>query len=553
MSTLQVDRVETPRKTRPYGLLAAGVVVLATVLVTGLAALNGDVTYALGGIETAGAGGVSIWDVFIARPIAYRLLMGALDLTGDAPSWIADRVIRAEADLLIVAVAVLLFLGLRRHLDKWPAAGIAFTVGFALIVSPPWHFLEPDWVAALAAVAAVGASLAPRRLWLGALLGGFFVVLVVAVKLATAPIALLALIAVALFSLRRALWVAGAAAVLAVIWYLVTKQFLPWEWLWFKDQAELVDDSPIHHGLRRIDFHWLRYGLGDTTILSPIVATAPAAFAALIQRQSGARLRWLGAAIAVVATGLSLASAYGQGEFFMYHYAVVPVLAAAVWGGAFALVPAARVPLLATTLVLAAASFVLLRQDGDWRHDHVGLVASSYLLAAAIAAVVVWTVTARSVPWSLGAVVLSVALLPPVLIGAPLSFSMYNYKNPVSRPANAQYEALSDRIGPDTPVLYLAFGSINYGIGNPTTCRYPSPQWLQRGTLFARVREFRSYDDNLKCLTEDRTARYLIVQPTWFNLAKAPPEVQGLIDGRFDCSDAARVQAPANLIVCPAR
>ena len=51
-------------------------------------------TYALGGIETAGRGGVSVWDVFVARPAAYRLLMVWLDLpVPDGASLVVARIL----------------------------------------------------------------------------------------------------------------------------------------------------------------------------------------------------------------------------------------------------------------------------------------------------------------------------------------------------------------------------------------------------------------------------------------------------------------------------
>ena len=68
-----------------------------------------------------------------------------------------------------------------------------------------------------------------------------------------------------------------------------------------------------------------------------------------------------------------------------------------------------------------------------------------------------------------------------------------------------------------------------------------------------RMRERPSYDDNLRCLTEDSNARYLIVHNGWFNLARSAPDVRALIDERFDCSPAARIPAPRPLLVCPAR
>ncbi|MEU4236322.1 hypothetical protein [Actinoplanes sp. NPDC026619] len=553
MSTLEAETPAPVRKARPWGAIVAGVAALAAAALTGLASLNGDVTYALGGMETAGRGGVSVWDVFVARPLAYRLLLDGLDFTGGHPMALTHRLIRAETDLLIVVVAVLLFVGLRRHLDRRAAAGIAVATGLALVIAPPWHFLEPDWMAALAAVVAVGAALAPRRFWLGALLGGAGAVLVIALKLATVPIALLALLAIAVLDRRRAIWATVATGVLAVVWYLTTKHFLPWEWIWLTDQANLVADSPIHHGLRFSDFRELWHGLGDVAVLSPVVAAAPPAFAALIRRVPTTRGRLLGAAVAVVASGLSVASAYGQAEFYMYHYAIVPVLAAAVWGAAFALCPGARLPLAASTLLLAAMSFVALRRPAGWRLAHFELVENAYLLVAVLAVLVVWFRPAGSAPWPVGVLALTVALVPPVLLGAPYAFSTYDYQISAARPNATGYARTSERIGRDTPVLYLSFGAINHVMGNPTTCRYPSPQWLQRGTWLARVREYQSYADNLACLTSDQQARYLIVQNDWFKLDKAPADVKELLDARFDCSPAARLPHTGNLTVCPAR
>ncbi|WP_250008737.1 hypothetical protein [Actinoplanes sp. M2I2] len=535
------------------GIVLAGLAAVAAVAMSLWSAMNNDVTYALGGIETAGKGGVSIWDVFIARPLAYRLLMGLLDLpvVDGVSLFTAHIVTRLGADLLVVAVAVVLFLGLRRVLNARAAVLVAAATGLSLIIAPPWHFLEPDWVAALVAVLAVGAAFAPRRLWLGAVLGGFGAFLAVAVKLATFPLALLALLLVATLDRRRAGWAAAATAGFTVVWYVATKHFLPWETLWLNDQANLVANSPIHHGIRWHDIHRLLIGLGDVTVLSPVVAVAPAAAVALVRRVEAGRPRWIAAAMAVIAAGLPLASAYGQGEFFMYHFAAVPVLAVGVWATAFALCPAARMPLLVSTVIVAAASFVLLRRPPEWRHDHVTVVALAFAVVAVIAAVLTWANhgrAARPAPTTAGALAMVLATLP----NAPLAFSGYNYALGNERPAGAGYPALRERIGPDTPVLYLTFGSVNYLLGNPTSCRYPSPQWLQRGTYVRPVRSTRSYADNVRCLTDDR-ARYLVWQPSWFSQTKSSAEVRTTLHNRFDCSLEARVPAPKGIVVCPAR
>ncbi|MFF5290269.1 hypothetical protein [Paractinoplanes globisporus] len=546
---------------RAAGTAIAAVAALGAAVLAVRSNLNGDVTYALGGLETAGKGGVSVWDIFIARPLAYKLLITGLDkgrflLVGDTSLNTEHLAIRLETYGLIVVVVVVFFFGLRRVAGVAAAAGIAVATGLALIASPPWHFLEPDWVAPLLAVLAVGAACVPKRPWLGGLLGGVATMLVVAVKLATFPVALLTLLMIAVFSRRRAAWTSLSTMVCVALWYVLTKHLLPWEWTWLRDQANLVHNSPIHHGIRAADLEKLRLAVGDVLVLSPFVVLAPAAAAALVRRLPAGRKQWLGVAVALVAGLLSVLSAYGQGEFFMYHFAVVPVLAAGVWGAAFALCPRFRLPLAGATVLVTVASLVLLRQPAHWRHLHSSKVAFAYEVTALLLAVAAWHLAGRgrfTPPWSSGVVALSLALVPAVLPGAPYAFGTYDYRVHNRSSRDAALIALGKRLGPDTPVLYLTFGTINHALGNPTSCRYPSPQWLQRSTMYAFVRDFPSYRDNLRCLTDDGDARYLIIHTGWFDLAKASPEVQRLIGERFDCSPAARLPAPEPLEVCPAR
>jgi len=543
---------------RTVGVATAALAAVAAIVVASLADLNGDVRYALGCLETAGRGGVSVWDIFISRPLAYKLLMAALDkgrilLVGESPGNTANLTIRIETYILVVAVIAVLFLGVRRVAGRPAAFGIAGATGLALIVAPPWHFLEPDWVAALAAVLAVGAACAPRRPWVGALLAGPAAMLVAAVKLSTFPIALIALLVIAVLDRRRAAWTALSTAVCVALWYLLTKHFQPWEWTWLSDLAYLVHSAP--QGIHIADLRKLRFAIGDAAVLTPIIVLAPAAAAALIRRETGRR-RWAGVAAAVVAFGLSLAPAYGQAEWFNYHFASTAVLSAAVCGAAFALCPGFRLPLAAATVLVTGVSLVLLRQPAAWRLAHSGRVVWAYEILAVVLAVAAWFLAGRtrlSLPWSAGVVAISFALLPPVLPGDPYAFSSYDYTIPVGRSVDAALADLGKRLGPDTPVLYLTYGSLNHGMGNPTTCRYPSPLWLQRGALLPRMRTRPSYADNLRCLTEDSNARYLIVHNGWFSIARSAPDVQALINERFDCSPAALIPAPPPLTVCPAR
>ncbi|MCO8273861.1 hypothetical protein M1L60_25005 [Actinoplanes sp. TRM 88003] len=543
---------------RTVGAATAVLAALAAVAMASWPNLNGDVRYALGTYETAGRGGVSIWDMFVSRPLAYKLFMAAIDegrilLVGDIASNRANLVIRIETYVLILAVVALLFLGVRRIAGRPAAAGIAAATGLALMVSPPWHFLEPDWVAALLAVLAVAVACTPRRAWLGALLAGPVAMLVVAVKLSTFPVALIALLVIGVFDRRRALWTTLSTLVWVGIWYLLITEYQPWEWTWMGDLAHLVHEEP-----QRI--YWdevvkLRTAIGDVMVLNPVVALAPAAAAVLIRRESGGR-RWAGLAVAVVGFAISLAPAYGQGEFFMYHFASTVVLSAGVCGAAYALCPGFRWPVVVAGLLATGVSLVLLRQPADWRLAESLPVTWAYEIFAFVFAVIAWFVAGRlkvSLPWFVGVVALCVAQLPPVLPGNPYSFSTYNYTIPVGRSSDAPLVELGRRLGADTPVLYLSYGTVNHAMGNPTSCRYPSPIWLQRGALLMRMREVPSYDDNLRCLTEPSDARYLIVQNNWYIMPRTAPDVKALINERFDCSPAAQIPAPEPLTVCPAR
>jgi hypothetical protein len=562
MSTLQREATAARRAVGPAAVVVSSVAAVAVVVLALRSNVNGDVTYALGGLETAGKGGVSVWDVFIARPVAYKLMIAALDgarrlLVGDTSLSTEHLVLRLETYLVILGVAVVLFLGVRRVAGRAAAAGTATATGLALVVAPPWHFLEPDWVAPLCGVLAVGAAVLSRRLWPGVLLGGFATMLVVAVKLATFPVALLALLIVAVLDRRRAAWTTLSAAVFVALWYLATRNLLPWEWTWLRDQANLVHNSPIHHGLRLTDLRRLFIAVGDVAVLSPLVVLAPAAATALIRRLPAGRPQWLGVTVALAAGLLSVLSAYGQGEFYMYHFAAVPVLAAGVCGAAFTLVPSLRLPLAGATLAVTVLSLALLRLPAGWRHTHAGKVAIAYALIGLGLAALTWFLAGRStpaLPWAAGVVALSVALAPAVLPGDPYAFGTYNY-NVYNRPAgDAKYVDLSKRLGRDTPVLYLTFGTFNHALGNPTSCRYPSPQWLQRANYFERVETFPSYQDNLRCLTDPgHQYRYVVIHTGWFDVKSASPQLQAILDQRFDCSPAARVPAPAPLVVCPAR
>ena len=76
---------------------------------------------------------------------------------------------------------------------------------------------------------------------------------------------------------------------------------------------------------------------------------------------------------------------------------------------------------------------------------------------------------------------------------------------------------MSAAIGRDTPVTYLAYGTVNYYMRNPTECRYPSALWLLVGTGTA------SAAANRACLD---TGGWIVVQPSWFGVVDCEERIE---------------------------
>lgn len=557
---------------RWWRVLALAVPVLAVAVATRGLQLNGDVHYVLGGLRTAelgGAGGAA--DIFVARPLAYRLLIDLLDggralITDDGTSMLTQRIIRAEAIVLVGLVGLLVYAGLRRHLRRNSAMLIAYAVGVTFAFAPPFHFLEPDWAGALAATAAVGAALAPRWTGLGVAAGGVLLWLAVAMKVATAPYALIAIGVIAVFAWRRAALAWAVAMALVVCWTFVTSAFMPWETMWLNDMIDLVHTSPLYHGLVWEDIELLTHGVVNAAVISPIVVLLPASLVVLIRSCRGPWRRLLATVASICAVALAVGPAYGQGEWFQYHFAGLPVLAAGCWAAALTVTRSALVRwiLVLTALAAGVASVMLLPEPVAWRHEHYGDVAWSYVAAGfgcALVVAAVWTRSARPGGAKLlGATAICLSAMVGGLPAGAFAFDGFNAAS-INRngtagldSARAQYARLHAIIGKDTPVLYLTYGAENYLMGNPTACRYPSPQWLQRGTVWPYVRDFPSYHDNARCITEDTTARYLVVSESWFRLRLLEPRLRTPLLARFDCSPARQIRfGRPHIYVCPLR
>jgi hypothetical protein len=122
--------------------------------------------------------------------------------------------------------------------------------------------------------------------------------------------------------------------------------------------------------------------------------------------------------------------------------------------------------------------------------------------------------------------------------------------NEAARDASiAAARTIRNRIGGDTPVTYLAFGSTTYFLSNPTSCRYPSPVFLQRSRIPGEQEETRSWRETLACVS-DHPGEWLVWDTTWFVTKGLAPEVLSAITARFDCG---RAIVSGKVRLCPRR
>lgn len=561
---------------------------LAVVTVFSLAnRLNGDVMYALGGLRTAAAGGNNVVTTFVARPLAYRVVLDGLDrvraatggLAGSAPSLHSQIVIRVTTYVLLAVVCWLLWVGLRRHVDHVAAGSTAVAVFGSLLLAPPWHFLEPDWLAVPTAVLAVALALAPRNAYVGAVLSAIAIALTIAIKIATFPLAIGALILIFLVDRRRGWLAAVAGALASVIWLVVFRFITGWEWQWFQDQSSLLHDAPAHDPFKLEFIKTLARTVRDTMLVSPLTFLAIPAAVVLVLHAPSVRRRVEVAVAVVLLFGMAIAPGYAQGEWFMYHFAPVPVLCAAAVGAAFGLRRSARLPLIVLGVFFGLAGYWALHQSYAWRRAHVGVVFDVFLAVALVAAAalaflqlrsrgadIVGEISASAVRLPVvsipmvgaAGVALAATLAPPVLNAAPYAFSLYNARAyaTTSWTWTDNYARFRNQIGSTTPVMYFAYGTVDYSLNNPTACRYPSPQWLQRAAVMPESVGTKSYLDNLKCLTVDTqtgNAKWLIWQQNWFPVSHAPQAVKDYVTRTFDCSPSKRVVIGQPVIACPRR
>lgn len=204
---------------------------LALSLLTVSAPLDGDIRYEIGAQTTSPA---SPAGTFTHRPLMYRLILSGLiplaDQLSDGLIWF-ERVMRLAALALAFLAGLLLWAGLRR---RWPAiaAALGLTVTAALVLIGPATVLEPEWLAVVATVAAVGVALAlPSRPPFGvlsAVLGGLLLAVAAAIKVVTLPIAVIGLVALLLVDRRRCAMATVAALLGGLVWIGAVALAAPW-------------------------------------------------------------------------------------------------------------------------------------------------------------------------------------------------------------------------------------------------------------------------------------------------------------------------------------
>ncbi|MBD0737854.1 hypothetical protein [Streptomyces sp. CBMA29] len=559
------------RTTAPYPLpvrLAAALLGLAAVAAMCWSGLNHDVRYVLGGMRASGRGGIPASGTFVHRPLAYRWPLSWLDHLTAGPVAVREASIRLL--VIVVAAAVVWWLrqGLARHLPRREANAVAGAVGLALLFAPAWDFLQPEWVAVLCAVGGLAAALAPRRTWVAVGLGGVLVALAVLVKYTTAPTALLPLGALLVLDRRRGWLTTAAAAVAAPAGFALAILVQPREWRWFNELSALNPNTPLQNGLHSADVHALVTTVGTEALMNPVVALLPAAVVLLARGSASRAARWAWPLLTAAGVAGVLAALVVQGQWFQYHLAALPVLAAALCGLAVARRP--DLPLLAGALLLGVAVPLIAGQSWNWRHAHetaaytlVSAVVVATLLTASLRGRVQTRVRLRApLPRALlryvPALALLLALAIPVWPTTPYSYDTRHSTFTSLERADTRHEltqwltGVRHRIGADTPVTYLAFGDIGYLLGNPTHCRYPTPDFLQRTRYDRSITSQVSYRENLRCLS-DPTSRYAVLDTSWFPLGKIAPATAAAVRARFDCERPLATLPAYHLVICPRR
>ena len=406
-----------------------------------------------------------------------------------------ERAMRLEALALAFVAGLLLWAGLRR---RWPsvAAPLGLTVAAALALIGPSTVLEPEWLAVVVTVAGIGLALAlpSRPPWgvLSAVLGGLLLMVAAAIKVVTLPIAVIGLVALLLVDRRRCA-IATVAAVLGGLVYVgIVALAAPWEFQWMIDSSAMVPDrgNPKVAAKAQVFLGNVADDLADGDCCCQPRWSARSATTWWPARSPAC---WPGCRPPSRTSTSSTTSPPCPWS--------APSACTAPSGGSVRWPPCPSWPCPDGRTTSSPPT-------PDWRMAY---QAQLFTLAAVIAGVTLvlslgWRIWRTFRPASggpgpvatlLATLVLLAAWLPASAPNAAESVTLATRDNTPSataRPPRASWPSagvLRKRIGPDTPVTYLTFGTTNYVLENPSTCEFPTSVFLQRSRTRSGARRAR--------------------------------------------------------------
>ncbi|MFF0090729.1 hypothetical protein ACFYSF_12320 [Streptomyces canus] len=534
--------------------LPSAVAVVYTALTRGL---TGDLHYVLAALRTGRAAGYSPSEVFTHRPYFYRWFVALLDrLAFFGSTAVREATMNVAGVLLAVAAGYALHAALVRRVGAREAAVTAGATGLALALAPRNDFLQPEWAAVVLTVFGAAAALGLRRPWPAALLAALPFGLAVMMKYSTAATAAIGVLLVYAVDRGRAVRVAVLGVPAALALFGISVLAGSHEWQWTEDMPQINQSALSRTGIRphfildrSLDF------LADRAVTSPVLLLLPGALLLVLTRVRGRLRRAELLAVAALIGLAAQAVVVVQGNWFLYHGAQMPVVAAVVWGVAVG--GARRSPpwcFGAVSLLYGVAPVVYAQLPGgaqrSWEVWTAGLVA---LLAAVLDVVLEKRLRNRSaVLVALSGVVLLAASVWP---GSPHLVQYGKVTVTGAEYLKSQRRAAedADRIRAElpagAPVLYLAFGETAYDVGHPARCRYPIATFLQRTRYLPDVAELKSFKENADCVDHD-PAPYAVLERPWFQPGRVDPELWRRVTAVYDCP---RGEEGARLVLCVRR
>ncbi|MCI3275963.1 hypothetical protein [Streptomyces cylindrosporus] len=561
-TTLADDKVVRPvaggRRSPLWWAAVALPSAVAVVYTVATRRLTGDLHYVLAALRTGGKAGYSPSEVFTHRPFFYRWFIALLDdLTsffGGSTS-VREALMGAAGVLLAAAAGHALFLALQRRVTGREAALTAGATGLALALAPRNDFLQPEWTAVVLAVFGVAAALGPERPWRAALLACLPLGLAVMMKYSTAATAAIGILLVYVVdrgrAVRAALIAVPASAALFGLSALGGSHELQWTHDMPLINQSALSRTGIHpHFILTRSYEFL----ADRAIATPVLLLAPGALLLVLSRVQGRLRRAEILLVALLIGSAALAVVVVQGNWFLYHAAQMPVLAAALWGLAVS-GSRRKVPWLFAAVSLAYGVLPVLYAQAP-KADQRPYVIWAFGLLALLAALVDAVLERRPrsdgvAPAVLVALTGLACLAATIWPGSPhlvfdgkVTETSSQYLAGM-RATQKEADRVRAEMPANAPVLYLAFGDTTYYVDHAAQCRYPISTFLQRTRYLPDVADLKSFKENADCV-DHHPAPYAVLERPWFRPGKVDPELWRRIKAVYDCP---RTASPGPRIV----